>query len=115
MSLKQKIKNFAVQQPKLMLIIMSGLLLLSSLANLAFDLLKPACPCAQAQKHATKHSAAGINLIDTTKTPAEQALVERARKAKEMITNQKTFSHEDSVFIYQTYELLNKCKKKSHE
>ena len=115
MSLKQKIKNFALLQPKLMLIIMSGLLLLSSLGNLAFDLLKPACPCAQAEKHQTKHSAAGVNLTDTTKTPAEQALIERARKAKGMITNQKTFSHEDSIFIYQTYELLNQYKKKSHE
>jgi hypothetical protein len=114
MSLKTKIKTFAAEQPRKMLLVMSGLLLASSLANFAFDVLKPSCPCAQTRKEQERHAAAGVNIADSTKSPAEQALVERARKAKEMITTKKSFSHADSVFIYQPYELLNQYKKKKH-
>lgn len=112
MNLRTKLKTFAAEQPRKMLLLMCGLLLASSLANTTIDLLKP-CPCAQATKHGQAHPAA-INIVDSSSSPAEQALLERARKVKEMITTQHSFSHADSVFIYQTYELLNQYKKKKH-
>lgn len=109
MTLNEKIQRLP---PKTIIIVMFALILFSVVANLVYTMTRPACPCAE-----KKNIFKGVTEELQKPAPSEpqtltyRELEERARKAKALLQSRQKLSHEDSVFIIKTGELLNATKK----